>query len=419
MENIGEYKLNLVKALSFVRWGGTPEEEKAAKIITDEIEKAGGTFELMPFQIPAYECFTCTMSVTEPYQRGIDVVPHGRTGDLEGEFRFLYLERGEEIDYLGKGDLSDTIVLINALTYDSYKLLCEKKPAGFITISGKYWETPDNSDLMPRPVRDAFLEFGRVPGFVIRAADAMEMVDKGVTKIRVCLKQREYEATSHNVLAVIPGTEDNGEDIVITGHYDSVLYGTGSWDNATGAVNLVDLYRRFLKKPAKRTLRFIWCGSEEQGLLGSKAYVAQNPELVKKIKFCFNFDMNGTILGPNNVFISGGDDLKHFAEQYCKETGWSADYRTGVHSSDSAPFCDQGIPALGLSRGTRTAEIHTRNDLAVILSAYRLGEMGDFSEGFIRKVADSVVLPIPTGMDDHMKGELDKYFLRDKKKDKA
>lgn len=416
MDRTGNYQLDIVKAMSFVRWGGTPEEEKAAKILTDEIEKAGGSYERMPFQIPAYECFTCEMSVTEPYEKKIEVVPYGRSGEIEGEYKLLYLERGEAIDYLGKGDLSDTIVMIDMLSYDAYKMICEKKPAAFITISGKWYQTPDDSDLMPRPMRDPFLELGKVPGFMIRASDAMEMVGKGATKICAKLKQREYEATSHDILAVIPGTEDGKEDIVLTAHYDSVLFGTGSWDNATGSANLLYLYQYFLKHPAKRTLRFIWCGSEEQGLLGSKAYVAQNPDLVERIKFCFNFDMCGTILGSNLIFITGGDDLKNYAEQYCKEIGWSTAFRTCVHSSDSAPFCDKGIPALGLSRGTKTAEIHTRYDLESVLSAEKMQEMGEFSAKFIEKVANSAVLPIETGMNDEMKKELDKYFLRDKKK---
>ena len=62
MEHFGDRQLSLVQALSFVRYGGTPEEEKAAKIITDEIERAGGTFELMPFDIPAYEYSECRLS---------------------------------------------------------------------------------------------------------------------------------------------------------------------------------------------------------------------------------------------------------------------------------------------------------------------------------------------------------------------
>ena len=416
--NVGQHQLDLVKALSFVRWGGTEEEKKAAQIIADEIKSYGGSSEFMPFQIPAYECETCKVTICDPYEKEIDAVPYGRTGDVEGVFDLLYVAGGEEMDFLGTGDLSNTVLLLDSFSFNTYETICKKKPAAFMVISGKYYDSPENSDLMPRPMRDRYLEEGKIPGFQIWAKDAMAMVRDGVKKVRLELKQREYEATSQNVVAVIPGTDEScEEDIVITGHYDSVLVGTGSWDNATGSVALLYLYKHFLANPAKRTLRFVWCGTEEQGLFGSHAYVDQNPELIeKRIKFCFNFDMNGTILGSNNVMVTGTDELKSYAQQYCKEVGWSAEMRQGVHSSDSAPFCDKGIPAIGLSRGTRTGEIHTRNDLPVILSAKRLEEMGRFSAAFVSRTANSITLPVETGMPDKMKEELDKYFQRDKKK---
>ena len=86
----------------------------------------------------------------------------------------------------------------------------------------------------------------------------------------------------------------------------------------------------------------------------------------------------------------------------------------GVHSSDSAPFADKGIPSLGLSRGTRTAEIHTRNDQMFPLSAEQLEKDSEFAYNFISKMANAVRLPVATSLDDKMKAEVDKYFAKDK-----
>ena len=415
-KNFGEHQLELVNKLSFVRYGGTPEEEKAARIIMEEIEQSGGSCELVPFQIPAFECSKCSITVTEPYNREIEAVPFGCTGSVEGDFDLIYVERGEEMDYAGLRDLSNTVVLVNRCSYEAYRQICDRKPAAFIAISGKYYDTPDNSDLVAQPLRYEYRDMGRVPGFIIRAKDATELVRDRVSRIHVELQQEEKEATSHDVLAVIPGTEDLKGDIVLTAHYDSILVGTGSWDNATGSVNLLHLYKYFLRNPAKRTLRFVWCGSEEQGLFGSHAYIEQNPDLVDRISFCFNFDMNGTVLGPNEIFITGGEDLKTYVEQYCREVGYSASKHIGVHSSDSAPFCDKGIPALGLSRGTNTAEIHTRRDLVGPLGADQLQDIGVFSSGLVARVANSVILPVERKLDDKMKEELDKYFYRAQKR---
>ena len=126
--------------------------------------------------------------------------------------------------------------------------------------------------------------------------------------------------------------------------------------------------------------------------------------------------MNGTVLGPNEIFITGGEDLKTYVEQYCREVGYSASTHIGVHSSDSAPFCDKGIPALGLSRGTNTAEIHTRRDLVGPLGADQLQAIGVFSSGLVARVANSVILPVERKLDDKLKEELDKYFYRAQKR---
>ena len=124
--------------------------------------------------------------------------------------------------------------------------------------------------------------------------------------------------------------------------------------------------------------------------------------------------MCGTVLGPNSVFVTGGENLKAFAEQYNREIGKSVAIRHGVHSSDSSPFADKGVPSLGLSRGSRTADIHTRMDVMFPLSAEQLVKDGEWAIGFISRAANAVRLPVDPGMPEDMKKQLDKYFARDK-----
>jgi hypothetical protein len=419
MEQNSTYQYDLVKRLSFVRFGGTDEELRAANILLGEIESAGGKGEVMDFSIPAYDLKKCSAKVTSPFEKELEVVPYGLSAQLpEGgvELKLMYAERGTADDYFGVSDLSDTAVILNELNYDAYKLLAEKHAAAFIVISGKYYETSESSDLVPRILRPKMQELGNIPGFCMWAGEATDIIRDGAEKIHLELRFDTKENTSRDVLAVIEGTEITDESIVITAHYDSVLVGTGSWDNATGAATIMYIYKHFLKNPPRRTLRFVWCGSEEQGLYGSKAYIEQHEDLVaKEIKFCFNFDMCGTVLGENSICVTGGDDLLHLAQQFCHELGYSAKIEARVHSSDSAPFADKGIPALGLSRGTKTSEIHTRHDLMFPIGAKQLKQNGDFAINFISRVANSAILPVPTGMPDNMRESLDKYFQRDKK----
>ena len=410
--------MEFVKALSFVRTGGSAEEKKAAELVMGEVNRIAEETgredirgECMTFQIPDAKVNTCAVQVSG---REIPCVPFLRSGNIDRECDLVYLDEASDIDFAGVGDLEGKVVLLNKLTdKEVYKRLVEHKASAFLVMQGKYYLSEKEVSLYARRLREHFTKIGMIPGFVIPAADALWMIQEEVEKIHLTLEQEETEPESQNVLAVIEGTDLKEESIVLTAHYDSVPVGTGSWDNATGTTALLAIFRHFAAHPARRTLRFVWCGSEELGLLGSKAYVEQKEELLEKIGFCFNFDMCGTVLGANKIIVTGEKELQTFAEQYCKITGYSAQFGYGVHSSDSAPFCDKGIPALGLSRETSTAVIHTIHDLLPALSEKAMGRNVEFAVRMIGDVANAAVLPVKKGMPEDTRKELDKYFHRE------
>jgi len=421
MQNRETYQYELLQKLSFNRFGGTADELKAAQLLLGEIQSFGGQGEIMDFEIPAYEIEKCAMTVTAPFTREIECVAQGHSGQFpEGgkELTLKYVEANSPAGFYGMDDLSGCAVLVNnPLDWDLYKAIYDRKAEAVIVINAdKWYQDGTTTDLISRAMRETFLAIGAIPVFTIRSKDAMAMVRDGAETVRLELRQRSYTTTSRDVLAVVEGTEPKeGEDIVLTAHYDSVTVGTGSWDNGSGAVTLMYIYEHFLKNPARRTLRFVWCGSEEQGLYGSKAYVEKKAELIPGIRFCFNFDMNGTILGTNNVFVTGGDDLKAIAQQICDEAGYPiSPIRVGIHSSDSAPFAEQGIPSVGLSRGTRTAEIHTRYDLMDTMSAEKLHYNGEFAIFFIDRFVNAKVFPVKREITEDLKKKVEEYFKKDK-----
>ncbi len=409
--------LAFVEALSFVRYGGTPAELQAAKLIQSEIERAGGTSELMEFQIPVSTHNSHCVKVTAPYEKELVVTPFGICGSVPApgkELKFFYAENCSDRDLLGKDDLSEYVVMINTFNIDVYKRLCKRNAGAILVVMGKYYHDDLEAGIYARNHRPKYLEFGCIPTFYINANQATELVRNDTEKISIVLDQTDGETTSQNVLSVIEGSDMAAESVVLTAHYDSLSICDGAWDNATGSAALMGLYHYFMENRPRRTMRFIWCGSEEQGLLGSRAYVEQNEELLSSIKFCFNFDMCGTVLGSNQIFVTGSKALETFVEQFCRETGYSADIMATVHSSDSAPFADKGIPAIGLSRGTQTSEIHTVRDQVFTVGEKALCKNIDFFSKIISRVVNAVLLPVDPGMPDDMKDKIDKYFMRDK-----
>jgi Iap family predicted aminopeptidase len=105
----------------------------------------------------------------------------------------------------------------------------------------------------------------------------------------------EDDLKSYNTFAEIPGTDKADEYIMLGGHLDSWHYGTGGSDNAAGSVVMMEAMRilRTLGLEPRRTVRIALWSGEEQGLLGSRAWVANHPEMHPKISAYVNVD-NGT-----------------------------------------------------------------------------------------------------------------------------
>ena len=82
-------------------------------------------------------------------------------------------------------------------------------------------------------------------------------------------------------IATIKGTENLNEEIVFMAHYDSTPCSQGVYDNGSGASLIMEFLHYFKSHPPKRTVNFIWFGSEEKGLYGSRIYVSQHEEDLK------------------------------------------------------------------------------------------------------------------------------------------
>ena len=131
------------------------------------------------------------------------------------------------------------------------------------------------------------------------------------------LEQEEYKGVSWNVVAELPGEVE--ETIVLTAHYDSTALSQGAYDNMSGSVGILAIAEHFSKHPHRYGIRAVWCGSEERGLLGSKAYVKDHEEELPKIIFNVNLDMIGCTMGKFIAACTTEEKLvsflKYFGEQ--------------------------------------------------------------------------------------------------------
>jgi carboxypeptidase Q len=203
---------------------------------------------------------------------------------------------------------------------------------------------------------------GAVPSVTISAEQynmIARLLEKNIpVKLRVNVQTRFYDAdqgNAYNVIAELPGTDPvlTDEVVMIGAHLDSWHTGVGATDNADGTTTVMEAMRilKAVGARPRRTIRVALWGGEEQGLLGSKAWVQQhlageaNKAARDKFDVYFNID-NGTgaIYGwylQNNQEVRAIFDswLEPFKNLRAKRNNIEP-----VGSTDHLSFIDAGVP---------------------------------------------------------------------------
>ena len=401
--------MKIFEDTAYVRMGGSAEELKTAQYIQSRVGELGLKAEIVPFDVPMAAIQEAVFEAD-----GVSVTCKGYfcAGSAEVEAPFYYLRNKEPYSL---SQCKGKIVMVDGyLGYWVYQDLLENGAVGFVTYDGN--ANYCDRDIDQRELRSYVHKGNRIPGVNINAKDAIELIRKGVTTARITLKQEEYVGQSHNVILDLPGETD--EYIALTAHYDSTSLSQGAYDNMSGSVGLLGIAEYFAKKPHRRGLRFIWCGSEERGLLGAKAYCADHEEALSEVVLNINLDMIGCIMGKFISCCTTEEPLTHYIKYMGMELGFPLAVRQDVYSSDSTPFADKGVPALSFARiaPQNTATIHNSYDTLAVMSGQQMVEDIAFLNAFTERMANAVCCPVERKIPDNMKEKLDIYLNR--KRDK-
>ncbi|MBI3940671.1 MAG: M20/M25/M40 family metallo-hydrolase [Acidobacteria bacterium] len=109
----------------------------------------------------------------------------------------------------------------------------------------------------------------------------VRILERGIAvQLRVDIQTRmlEEDVNAYNLVGDIPGTDREGEVVMLGAHFDSHHSGTGATDNAAGSAVVMEAVRilKAIGARPRRTIRVALWSGEEQGLLGSRAYVADH-----------------------------------------------------------------------------------------------------------------------------------------------
>ena len=184
------------------------------------------------------------------------------------------------------------------------------------------------------------------------------LAKKQPVKLRVNLKVNagDKDIDSFNIVGEIPGTAKKDEVIMIGAHFDSWHGGTGATDNGAGSAVMMEVMRilKTLDLKMARTVRIgLWTG-EEEGLLGSKAFVKQHfgdPATMKttpehaKLAGYFNLDNGaGEIRG---AYLQGNEMMRPIFEEWLapfRDLGTGSITIRNTGGTDHLAFDAVGLP---------------------------------------------------------------------------
>ena len=394
---------------AYVRMGGSDEELRAAEYIKDVCKGFGADAAIESFDVPMAKIHKATLMVD-----GKDVPCKGYfccgSGEVEGELYYL-----TESDRYSLSKCKGKIVMFDGyLGYWRYRELIENGAVGFISYDGNV-NYCDN-DIDQRELRSFVHKGEKLLGVNINAKDAVAFISSDAKTAKIFVEQDEYTGSSRNVVLDLPGESE--EVIVLTAHYDSTSLSQGAYDNMSGSIGLLAMAEHFSKVSHKYSLRFVWCGSEERGLLGSKAYCEAHADELSKIVLNVNLDMIGCIMGKFIACCTSENALVSYLSYMGNELGFQIKPYQGVYSSDSTPFSDKGVPSVSFARVAprETATIHNSYDTVAVMKAEHMEKDIDFITSFVARMANSVLCPVAREIPDNMKEKLDEYLLRKKAK---
>jgi hypothetical protein len=399
----------ILKDTDFIHTSGTAEELRVAEYLAERCRALGAEAHLEAFDVEMAEVHDATLLADG---RSIPCKGYKCCGSSSVTAPLCYLPNTDPASLTAaRGKI---VLLDTGVGYFLYQDLLANGAVGFITYTGNV-HFRDN-DIDHKELRSYVSMGKKIPGVNINAKNAFHLVKSNVKEITITVEQEESAGQSHNVIAEIPGKAD--EWIVLSAHYDTTPLSHGSYDNMSGCVGLLHILEKLIATaPHRYGLRFVFCGSEERGLLGSKAWVRDHEAELKNVALNINLDMIGSVMGGFAACVSAEEGLVSYLRYLSAELGWPVRAWQGVYSSDSTPFADKGVPALSFARlaPQNQAKIHCRYDTEAVLSVSQIQKDSAFITAFTRRMAEAAVCPVKREIPKKVQDELDKYLNRKRK----
>jgi hypothetical protein len=220
---------------------------------------------------------------------------------------------------------------------------------------------------------------GSVPAVTV-AAEQYNMIARLIerqvpVRLRVNVQSQYHDSEggrAYNVIAELPGTDAQVRDeiVMIGAHIDSWHTGTGATDNADASAVVIEAMRilKAVDARPRRTIRVALWSGEEQGLLGSRAWVAQhlsgaaNAAARERFNVYFNMDNGyGQIYG---FYLQNSEAVRPIFDAWLKPLtaiGARRNVLEGVGSTDHLSFIEAGVPGFNPIQEYKDYDVRTHH----------------------------------------------------------
>jgi len=366
------------------RLAGSANYERAAEWAAGQLRAAGiERVGFEPFTIPdGWERERASARLVAPVARPLQVAALGWTpslGDEEIDAQVVALDDVAPENISAQHALTGRIVLLppgdaggNPATQAARKRALDTalRAAGVRAMLSADLEPGNSLSARDRTFGAAV---GALPAAQIGRDDARalrELIGRGPVRIAIELRNRVTPGpvTVRNVIGELRGRERPDEWIVVGAHLDSWDVSPSAQDNATGVAMVLDAARAIAALPdrPRRSIRFALWGAEEQGQLGSTAYVRAHEAELDRVVANLNADagtgrqIGWTSPGRSDVI----DAVRPLTRPFLAPLG-GVSFDSSMQyafQSDGAPFIRAGIPLLDLNADDSTYEdIHHKD----------------------------------------------------------
>jgi carboxypeptidase Q len=351
---------------------GSPEIAKAVEWAIAAFRAGGVDVHTEKYTIPhAWKEGASSLEILGPVRFPVSLVSVGLSPATPAagiEAPLVYVDNGTEADFAQVGAAAKgAILLVHTEVSNTWEDLVREydMPPPIIARAVKagaaaiLWTGERERKLLYRHTNTPDGRLEALPQAILAREDGLRLERTALAypgKVRLRLNmpnQISGPVEQENVVGEIRGYEKPDEVVVLGAHLDSWDLGTGALDNGCNAAMVIEAARAIKASGLlpRRTIRFILFSGEEEGLLGSWAYVRAHRAELDKYRGVIIFDAGvGRVTGYS---LGARRDLDAPVQQILKPlAGWGVDHPTfdATAGSDNLDFLLEGVPNLAANQ---------------------------------------------------------------------